>query len=73
MQTKYSPSSNSEQVNDGYIRLPELKQILQWSASTIWRKSRNSTFVRPVKLSERITAWPRAEVRAWLAAKGAAK
>lgn len=73
MNTKYSPSSIHEHVDDGYIRLPELKQLLQWSASTIWRKSKNLTFVRPVKLSERITAWPRAEVRAWLAAKGASK
>jgi len=51
----------------GYIRLPELKRLLQWSASTVWRKSKDGSFVRPVRLSQRITAWPRAEVNAWMA------
>ncbi len=60
-----------QQTVPAYIRLPELKQLLPLSTATIWRKSRNGTFVRPVKLSERITAWPRAAVMAWIAEKGA--
>jgi prophage regulatory protein len=54
-----------------YIRLPEVKQLVPFSQATIWRKSRDGSFVRPVKLSSRITAWPRAAVIAWIAEKGA--
>jgi prophage regulatory protein len=44
---------------------------LPFSAPTLWRKVKNGTFVRPVKLSERVTAWKVGEVRAWLAAQAA--
>ncbi len=54
-----------------YIRQKELMQILPFSAATLWRKVQNGTFVKPVKLSDRITAWNRAEVDAWLQAKEA--
>lgn len=54
-----------------YIRLPEVKQLVPFSQATIWRKSRDGSFPRPVKLSSRITAWPRAAVIAWIAEKGA--
>ncbi len=56
-----------------YIRLPEVKQLVPFSQATIWRKSREGSFVRPVKLSARITAWPRTEVVAWLEEKGVQK
>lgn len=54
-----------------YIRLPEVKQLVPFSQATIWRKVKKGEFVRPVKLSSRITAWPRAAVLAWIAEKGA--
>lgn len=53
-----------------YLRLPALLAIVPMSSSTIWRKVRDGSFVRPVKLSKRITAWERAAVEAWLAEKG---
>jgi predicted DNA-binding transcriptional regulator AlpA len=54
-----------------YIRLPEVTQLVPFSQATIWRKVKNGEFPRPVKLSSRITAWPRAAVIAWIAEKGA--
>ncbi len=49
-----------------YIRLEALLTMVPFSASTVWRKSRDGSFVRPVKLSDRITAWNRQAVIDWL-------
>lgn len=54
-----------------YIRLPMLLRMVPWSASTVWRKVRDGSFPRPVKLSSRITAWNRQAVQAWLAEREA--
>ena len=54
-----------------YIRHRELMTWLPFSSATLWRKVGNGTFVKPVKLSQKITAWNRAEVKAWLDAKEA--
>ncbi|WP_413892897.1 helix-turn-helix transcriptional regulator [Candidatus Skiveiella danica] len=42
---------------------------LPFSAPTLWRKVKNGSFVKPYKLSERVTAWKVGEVRAWMAAQ----
>lgn len=42
---------------------------LPFSAPTLWRKVRDGSFVKPVKLSERVTAWNVGKVRAWIAAQ----
>ena len=57
------------QPSYSYIRQKELLQILPFSAATLWRKVKEGSFIRPVKLSDRITAWDRNEVSAWLNAK----
>lgn len=51
---------------NGYMRQRELLTILPFSAATLWRKVRAGTFVQPVRLSERVTAWSRAGVQEWL-------
>lgn len=53
----------------GYMRQKELMQLIPFSAATLWRKVKAGTFVKPIKLSDRITVWSRAEVNAWLQAK----
>ena len=52
----------------GYVRQKQLIDvgILPFSAKTLWRKVKDGTFVQPVKLGERITAWKVEEVRQWL-------
>ena len=57
------------QPSYSYIRQKELLQILPFLAATLWRKVKEGSFIRPVKLSDRITAWDRNEVSAWLNAK----
>lgn len=54
----------------GYMRQKELMTLLPFSAATLWRKVNAGSFVRPVKLSDRITAWDRAKVYSWLEAQG---
>lgn len=39
---------------------------LPFSAPTLWRKVKAGTFPRPVKLSERVTAWQVGAIRQWL-------
>lgn len=53
----------------GYMRQRELMTILPFSAATLWRMVRAGTFVQPVRLSERVTAWNRAKVQEWLDAQ----
>ena len=45
---------------------------LPFSAPTLWRKVRAGTFPKPIKLSERVTAWNVGTVRAWMTAQATA-
>lgn len=53
----------------GYVRLPVMKLLLGVSSATVWRGVRQGTIPKPVKLSERCTAWNVASVREFLASK----
>lgn len=50
---------------------PNSAAPLPMSAPTLWRKVREGTFPKPVKLSERVTAWRVGDVRAWLNSRAA--
>lgn len=53
-----------------YIRESKLiPGMVPFSHATLWRKVKSGEFPSPVKLSERITAWERSEVTAWLKSK----
>lgn len=39
---------------------------LPFSSSTLWRKVREGSFPKPLKLSPRVTAWKVGDVRAWI-------
>lgn len=54
-----------------YIRLDAVLAMVPMSPSTVWRKVRDGSFVQPVKLSARITAWNREAVEAWIAEREA--
>ena len=62
---------------EAFIRLRELetsdtkgrKGKTPFSPATIWRKSANGTFPKPVKLSDGVTAWRASEIEAWLKAR----
>lgn len=64
-------SIETSQSSYRFIRQKELMQMLPFSPATLWRKVKAGTFVKPIKLSDRITAWNSVEVHAWLQAKEA--
>lgn len=47
-------------------KLPGTRAPLPFSGETLWRKVKAGTFPRPVKFSERVTAWRVGDVRAWI-------
>jgi predicted DNA-binding transcriptional regulator AlpA len=62
--------ANFDQLpNSAYIRLPVLKGLYGISSASCWRGVKNGTIPKPVKLTERTTAWNVGLVRADLAAK----
>jgi predicted DNA-binding transcriptional regulator AlpA len=63
-------SENFEFPQSQYVRQSQLiPSIVPFSSATLWRKIQNGTFPKPVKLSERITAWEVKQVREWLDAR----
>ena len=50
---------------------PNATPVLPFSGSTLWRKVQDGSFPKPVRLSERVTAWRVGDVRQWLNAFGA--
>ena len=46
----------------GYIRLPQVLKIIPVGRSTWWAGCRSGKYPKPVKLSERITAWKASDI-----------
>ncbi|ENW97964.1 hypothetical protein F900_03431 [Acinetobacter modestus] len=61
-------------TKDGMTRTisgrPARQGILPMGECTIWDKVRDGSFPKPVKLSERVTAWRSEDIDAWVASKG---
>lgn len=58
--------------DDAYLRQPQVLQVVPFSPATLWRKTKAGTFIKSVRLSDRVTAWRAGDLRTWLAtqAKG---
>lgn len=77
-----SPITSFDSLPDSaFIREAQLVQSpkrptstapLPISAPTLWRKVKEGSFPKPVKLSARVTAWRVGDVRAWITAQTAA-
>lgn len=51
----------------GYMRQSQLIPFLiPISPATLWRKVKSGQFPKPVKLSEKITAWRVEDIREWM-------
>lgn len=55
---------------EGFIRINQLIRFIPVSRTTIWRKVKDGTFPRPVRLSVYVTAWRMADVREWIERMG---
>jgi prophage regulatory protein len=62
-------------IQKEFIRQRDLiNGVVPFSASTLLRNVAKGTFPSPVKLSDRVTAWRRADIEAWIAnARGVSK
>jgi predicted DNA-binding transcriptional regulator AlpA len=58
--------------NSAFVRLPVVAMAYGYSKATVWRNVKKGTMPKPVKISERCTAWNVGLIRADLAAKAAA-
>jgi prophage regulatory protein len=52
-----------------YVRVSQLTKMIPVSKASIWRKVKDGSFPKPVKLGDRITAWHMADIEAWLASR----
>lgn len=54
----------------GFIRQAQLiPHVVPFSSATLWRRCKEGLFPKPVKLSERVTAWRVGDVREFLEAQ----
>lgn len=57
--------ASSDFSQEGFIRVGALAKMLGIATITVWRWSANGKLPKPVKLSDRITAWRMEDIRAW--------
>jgi len=62
----------SELPLEGFVRAGTLAKVLGVAVVTVWRWTASGKLPKPVKLSERVTAWRAGEIRDWMNAQGKA-
>jgi len=66
-------ASNTTQYDQHHLpallRISEVRRLTGLSDSAIYRAVQRGAFPRPLKLSERSSAWVESEVRGWIAAR----
>ena len=64
-------NSFSKLSDEAFIRQSQLiPNLIPFSAATLWRKVKAGQFPRPVKLSQRVTAWRVCDIKQWLHSAG---
>jgi len=64
---------NSNATAKKFIVLPQVQEIIPYSASHIWRLERSGQFPRRVRLGENRVAWLQSEVNSWVESKLASR
>ncbi len=54
----------------GYLRLPQVLKLFPVSKSTWWQGVKDGKFPKPVKLTERTTAWKAQDIQVLLNSVG---
>jgi predicted DNA-binding transcriptional regulator AlpA len=52
-----------------FLRINDVCQLLRISKPTLWRLRRTPGFPEPIEVTDRLIAWRRTEVEAWLATR----
>jgi predicted DNA-binding transcriptional regulator AlpA len=63
--------ANAETILDSlqFLRVSDVCRLLRISKPTLWRLRRANAFPEPTELTDRVIAWRRSEVEAWLRAR----
>ena len=64
--------STLTQIEDRFLREPEVRRLTGLSRTTRWRLERAGKFPRRRRISENAVAWPASEINAWIAERMAA-
>lgn len=60
-----SKAAHENHEPSGYKRIKSVIPIYGMSAATIWRKVKDGTFPKPIKLSAGVTAWRNSDLEKW--------
>lgn len=63
MQTETIVTDSYQLPNAGFVRLTDVLKVIPVSKTTWWKGIQTGRFPKPVKLSERTTAWHVDEIR----------
>jgi prophage regulatory protein len=55
-----------QKTTDRLVRLKELKTIVGYSGTSIWRRCKDGTFPLAVRIGPAAVAWRLSEVQAWM-------
>lgn len=53
----------------GYVRESTVLRFIPFGRSTLWAKAKRGEFPRPVKISQRVTAWRAEDIWTWIEAR----
>lgn len=63
MQTETNFTESYQLPNAGFVRLADVLKVIPVSKTTWWKGIQTGRFPKPIKLSERTTAWHVADIR----------
>ncbi len=54
-------------MNEKFLRLKQVIEIIGVSKATIWRWVNDGTFPKPIKISAMVTVWKNSDIEAYMA------
>ena len=64
---------NNNTTVEKFLMLPQVREIVPYSASHIWRLERSGKFPQRVRLGGNRIAWAQSEVNSWVESKLASR
>ena len=66
-----TPASHSLDLPaTGFHRQVQVLRLVPFSKSTLWRRVKEGSFPKPLKLSDRVTVWRVEDIRQWIDRQG---
>ncbi len=66
-----TPAAHSQDLpSTGFLRQFKVLKLVPFSKSTLWRRVKDGTFPKPLKLSNRVTVWRVEDIRQWIEQQG---